>query len=220
MQPGADAEIRALPFGQAVRCALAMHTCPVSFWAVVERRDAEGMLPAVFAPRLLTVLLGPAGRWLALAALVLAVWGHGWMRGAAHEEAKAEALRAKQEAAALEHAAELAKAAAEVDAITMQITTTVRERAKVITREVPVYVTREADARCTVPVGLERLWHLNLQAVPDPAPAGSGNDAASRLALSDVARGVVEAKERFALNRATAEACQAWVRKISPADSR
>ena len=81
MKPGTDAGLRALPFGQAVRCALAMHTCPVSFWAVVERRDGEGdvLLPALSfaqlgARALPWVLVGGAvlGAWLWLTQLTRA----------------------------------------------------------------------------------------------------------------------------------------------------
>lgn len=160
-------------------------------------------------------LLQRAAPYLAAGLLVVTFGGWCWTRGANHAEAKFAALQAKEQAAHLADVVRLARAAAEIDVAWVNTTTTVRERAKVITREVPVYVTREADARCTVPVGLERLWSLDLQAIPDPAPTGSGNDAASGLALSDVGRGIVEAKERFELNRATAEACQAWVRSVT-----
>jgi hypothetical protein len=217
---GTDADIRALPFGTAVRCALAMHTCPISFWAVVERRE---MIPGISPAGLLRMALPWWAKYAALAALVAALWLHGWTTGREGVREDWEAATAREQAAHLADVQRLAKAASEIELVWQNTTTTVRERAKVITREVPVYVTKESDARCLVPVGLERLWHLDLQALLDPAAAGSGNDAASRLALSDVARGVVEAKERFALNRATAEACQAWVREVvtrwSPPDT-
>lgn len=166
---------------------------------------------------MLQLVASPLARVAIIAAAVAAFGLTCWLKGAAHAERRFEAIRAAEQAETLATVQRLAREAAEIDAITMNISTTVRERAKVVTREVPVYVTREADARCTVPVGLERLWHIDLQALPDTATAGSGNDAASRLALSDVARGVVEAKERFALNRATAEACQAWARSVRAA---
>lgn len=155
MTSGTDAEIRALPFGTAVRGALAMYTCPLSFWAIVRRLDEEGaMIPAILAPRL---ILGPLGRWAALAALVVAAWGHGWLKGAAHEERQAEALRAKQEAAALVHAAELARRADEITLVYITQTRTVRERGATIVREVPRYVTPADDRACPVPAGFVRM---------------------------------------------------------------
>ena len=91
---GKDAE-----FGQAVRGALLAHTCPVSFWAIVERRDAEGMLPAVVGPGLLRLALPWWAKYVALTALVAAIWGHGWLRGAAGVREEWEAATAKAEAA-------------------------------------------------------------------------------------------------------------------------
>lgn len=210
---GTDAEIRALPFGAAVRVALVMHTCPVSFWAVIERRDGEDMNYPGINP--LKLVLPWWAKYAALAALVVALWAHGWTVGREQVRTEWDASVAREQAAHLAVVQRLAKEAAEIDAVTMNITTTVRERAKVVTREVPVYVTKESDTRCLVPVGLERLWHIDLQAYTPASAPSSSNDAASRLALSDVARGVVEAKERFALNRSTAAACQAWVRSVT-----
>lgn len=74
MKPGTDAELRALPFGEAVRCALAMHTCPVSFWAVVERRDGEGdvLLPALN----LGAIAWRCVPWVVGVLLILGAWAY------------------------------------------------------------------------------------------------------------------------------------------------
>lgn len=70
MTRGTDAELRALPFGEAVRCALVMHTCPLSFWHLVERRDGEGdVLPALS----LTWRFVP---WVVGALLLLGAWAY------------------------------------------------------------------------------------------------------------------------------------------------
>lgn len=169
MDSGTDAELRALRFGAAVRAGLVIYTCPVSFWSIVRRLDGESaMIPAILAPKL---LLGPLGRWAALAALVAAVWGHGWLKGAAHEERQAEALRARQEAAALVHAAELARRADEITLVYLTQTRTVRERGATIVREVTRYVTPDADAACPTD-GLVRV--LNAAARNElPSAAGS-----------------------------------------------
>jgi len=208
--PGKDAT-----FDQAVRGALLATTCPLSFWDIVARRDAEDMLPAIVGPGLLRMALPWWTKYAALAALVAAIWGHGWVKGSGSVRDAWEAAQAKEQAAHLADVVRLAKAASEIELVWQNTTTTVRERAKVITKEVPVYVSAESDARCPVPVGFGRVWDADLQADLYTPAAGLGNDAASGLALSDVARGIVAAKERFALNRATAEACQAWARKIT-----
>lgn len=210
---GKDAE-----FGQAVRGALLAHTCPVSFWAIVERRDAEGMLPAVVGPGLLRLALPWWAKYVALAALVAAIWVHGWTTGREGVRGAWEAAQAAEQAAHLADVVRLAKAASEIELVWQNTTTTVRERAKIITREVPVYVSKESDARCTVPRGFVRLWNADLQADTAAATTGGGHDEPAGLALSDVAAaGVVPAKERFELNRVALEACQAWVRKVSAA---
>lgn len=164
----------------------------------------------------MNLVTSPLARIAIIAALVAAFGLTCWLRGAAHAERLFEALRAQEEAAALGRVVELAKAASDIDAITMNITTTVRERARVVTKEVPVYVTREADARCTVPRGFVSVWNADMQADPDSAAADGGHDEPAGLALSDLARdGVVPAKEAFELNRAALEACQAWARRVS-----
>lgn len=153
-----------------------MHTCPVSLWDIIERRDAEDMLPAVIAPRLFAFLLGPVGRWLALGALVVAVWCHGWLRGAQGVRDDWEAATAKQEAASLAHAIELAKRADEITLAYITQTRTVREKGATIVREVTRYVTPDADAACPTD-GLVRI--LNAAARNELPSAPSGSHAAT-----------------------------------------
>lgn len=83
----------------------------------------------------------------------------------------------------------------------------------VITKEIPVYVTPQADARCTVPVGFVRLHDAAVQGGTLPAAPGAAVDAPSGLALSAVAGTVAG---NYGLCRATAErlsALQEWVRR-------
>jgi len=58
---------------------------------------------------------------------------------------------------------------------------------KTIREEVPVYVTREADDRCIVPVGFVRVYDAAAQAQPLPDTSGEPNDAPSGVPLSAVA---------------------------------
>lgn len=72
----------------------------------------------------------------------------------------------------------------------------VRVVTNTITKEVPVYVTKEADARCVVPTGFVGLWN---RSVGDPAGGDSAAateasivlDAPSGVALSAVAEAAV-----------------------------
>lgn len=155
-------------FGVAVRAALCLSTCDVDFWRLVERRETEDM-PAIALPWW--------ARYVALGALVVAVWGHGWLRGAAHADARHEALRMQAESATLAHAAELARRADEITLVYLTQTRTVRERGQAIVREVSRYVTRESDAACPTD-GLIGL--LNAAARNElPSAAGSPDAAAA-----------------------------------------
>lgn len=201
MRDGKDAE-----YGAAVRAALCLYTCDVDFWRVVERRDAEDMLPALVMPWWT--------KYAALGALVVAIWCHGWLRGAQGVRDDWEAATAKQEAAALTHAMELAKRADEITLVYLGRRTDIEERIRTI--EVTKYVTAKSDAACPVPVGLVRLWDdsAGVQARVYQ-PASGVDDTARGVALSDVARGIREARRRFELNLAKCEGLQAWARSLS-----
>lgn len=101
-------------------------------------------------------------------------------------------LRARAEAQAadarlMEKAVQVsADVGAKVEARAVEI----RERTRTIVKEVPVYVTAEADRHCDVPVGFVRLHDAAAAGVP-PTPAESP-DAPSGVALSAVAATVAE----------------------------
>lgn len=170
--PGKDAT-----FAQAVRGALLAHTCPLSFWDIVARRDAEDMLPAIVGPGLLRMALPWWTKYAALAALVAAIWGHGWVKGSGSVRDAWEAATAKQEVASLAHAMELAKRADEITLAYITQTRTIREKGATIVREVTRYVTPDADAACPTD-GLVRV--LNAAARNElPSAAGSPHAAAA-----------------------------------------
>lgn len=128
-------------------------------------------------------LLQRAAPYLAAGLLVVTFGGWCWTRGANHAEAKAEALRARQEAAALKHAQELAKRADEITLVYLTQTRTVREKGQTIVREVPRYVTPADDAACPVPDGLIRV--LNAAARNElPSATGSPHAAPARPAAN------------------------------------
>jgi hypothetical protein len=163
------------------------------------------LIPAVF--------FSPLAKIGAFIALLVIIWGHGWVKGAGHEERKAEALRVKQEAAALEHAASLARRNEEMTTAWLIKADEVNERSRTV--EVTKYVTRKANVACPVPVGLVRLWDdsAGVQA-HIYQPASGVDDAARDVALSDVASGIKEARRRFEVNKGKCEALQAWARSL------
>lgn len=209
MAPGKDAT-----FAQAVRGALLAHTCPLSFWDIVARRDAEDMLPAIVGPGLLRMALPWWTKYAALAALVAALWLHGWTTGREGVREDWEAATAEQEAAALAHSMELAKRADEITLVYLGRRTDIEERIRTI--EVTKYVTAKSDAACPVPVGLVRLWDDSAGVQTRIyQPASGVDDAARDVALADVGRGIVEARRRFEVNRAQCIALQEWIKGVA-----
>ncbi|HWX66033.1 MAG TPA: hypothetical protein VNZ27_06320 [Rhodanobacter sp.] len=86
----------------------------------------------------------------------------------------------------------------------------IHERGATITREIPVYVTAQADAACTVPAGFVRV-HDAAAANGLPGPAGAADAQPSGLALSAVAGTLVD---NYTTCHAVAEqliALQDWV---------
>lgn len=161
-------------------------------------------------------VLSPLARLAIVVALVAAFGLTCWLKGAGHAERRFDALMAKREAAALAHAAELAKRADEVTLVYFGRRTDIEDRIRTV--EVTKYVTAKSDAACPVPVGLVRLWDdsAGVQA-SIYQPASGVDDAARDVALSDVARGIKEARRRFEVNRAQCEGLQAWARTLSAA---
>lgn len=63
----------------------------------------------------------------------------------------------------------------------------VHERGATIIKEIPVYVTPAADARCTVPAGFVRVHDAAAQNLPIAGPAGDPDAPAAGVTLSGVA---------------------------------
>lgn len=127
------------------------------------------------------------GAALAVLAVLLAVaYGSGWKaRDAEAQRVKVEQAKAEQRL--LERTVTISQ---DVGVEVEQRAVEIRERTRVIKEQVPVYVTREADARCDVPAGFVQL-HDAAAAGATPSPAQSP-DAPSGVAISSVAETVVD----------------------------
>jgi hypothetical protein len=156
-----------------------------------------------------------AYRLAALAAALL-LWSlFIWTKGAAYTQNKWDAQVLKEERRNTEDVIRLARAASELDAIWIQTTTVVREKIKEIEKKVPVYVSEKADSKCDIPVGFIRLWDEPLHEAITPTSPFLGNEDSSGVALSRIATaGVLEAKERFEVNRFSLVSCQSYIRKV------
>lgn len=86
------------------------------------------------------------------------------------------------------------------------------EETRTIIQEVPIYVSKEADARCVVNLGTVRLWNRAVHgAVPDAA-AGP-DDAPSGLACSDLAKAFAEAAGQYDATADQLIALQGWIKE-------
>ena len=110
--------------------------------------------------------------------------------------------RATAEKATLATQLELAQGTTRVVTEYVDRIQVVRERGDTIVKEVPVYVTPNADAACAVPAGFVQLHDAAATGQPAAGVAGDPDAPAAGLALSTVARTVAS---NYALCHATAE---------------
>lgn len=148
---------------------------------------------------------------LAAVALCAALFGLGVAAGRHQVTEDWEAAKAKQQARV--EAVKTAQAVATVEVVTKYVdrVKVVRERGVTITKEVPVYVTKEADAHCTVPAGFVSL-HDAAARGGVPEPPGGSDAAPSGIALSAVAGTVADNYGRCHEVAAQLEGLQGWVR--------
>ena len=130
----------------------------------------------------------------------LAGWRvHDWRDGAAQTRAVARTIHVVQAQAAVAQAA-----AVHLQAAQDRVRTVVRT----ITREVPTYVTIQADAGCTVPAGFRMLHDAAAAGVPPASDApGGAADAPSGISLSAVAQTVTS---NYGICHETAERLKGW----------
>ena len=149
-------------------------------------------------------------RWLAIAALAVALTGLGWVKGAGHVQSQWDAAvhqQTLQIAAVRQRQAE-----ATVQVVTRYVdrVRVVREKGDTIIKEVPIYVPVQADAACTINRGFVRL-HDAAAAGELPEPARDTDAAAAGVALSAVAGTVAANYQTCHENAEQLRALQAWV---------
>lgn len=155
-------------------------------------------------------------RLLAITLLAVALVGFGWVKGAGHVQAEWGAANAKQAAQVVAVKQRQAEAAVQVVTQYVDRIQVVREAGAAIVKEVPVYVSPEADAACVLSRGFVRL-HDAAAAGRVPGPAGSADAAPAGIALSAAAGTVADNYERCHENSAKLEALQDWIREMQQA---
>ncbi len=149
-------------------------------------------------------------RILAGVVLAIAIFAGGFASGArvTGDHWQAKVADSERRAAAIEQK----QATATVQVVTRYVdrVQTVRAAGKTIIKEVPVYVTKDADAGCVIPRGFARL-HDAASANQIPGPAGSADAAPAGIELSTVAATVIDNYERCHENSTTLTGLQEWV---------
>lgn len=158
----------------------------------------------------MTKLLPSWVMWLALAVLVAAATGWGWVKGAASVQAEWDAERAVQTIAVLRVEVKQAEVTERVVTQYVDRVRTVREAGETIVKEVPVYVPAQCDADGRLPAGWRVLHDAAASGQPaDAARAADAQPVAPDAAAETVARNYLTCRE-------TAEqltALQQWVRE-------
>jgi hypothetical protein len=155
----------------------------------------------------------------------LLFWKVGWTapKSLAQQLAEMKALQAKADRQARTIQTNQQSASAAISERQVVVQERIRWRVKETTREVPIYLSADADRRYPMPNGLVRLHDAAARGVaPDAIPYAPGepNDAPSGIAASDFGRTVVGNYE--AVCRANAEqlaGLQEWIAAMQAASA-
>jgi len=156
--------------------------------------------------------------WKPLAVIILAalIYGAGWLEGAAHVQTKWDTERRAEVLAAAETGRHQAEATVQVVTEYVDKIKVVRERGATIIKEVPVYVTAQADADCLINTGFVRLHDAAASDTASLSP-GPADAAPSGVALSTVATTVADNYQRCHENAAQLIALQQWTMAMGAA---
>ena len=164
---------------------------------------------------LLKLLPSPLSR-LALGGITVAfLLGMTFLKGATWERHRWELRAAIAEAGMLQAVARAARINDHVSYQYMDRWHTVVEKGKTIIKEVPRYVTKQADVSCLIPRGFVWLHDAAAGHQALPGAADNPDEIAAGLALSTVA---VTIGENYTTCQATREqlmALQAWASEVS-----
>lgn len=149
-----------------------------------------------------------------LLVLIVTIGGYVAIQSGRVHSAEERAREAEGKSARLQ--SELTEAKTNVRIVTRYVDRVqiVHERGATITKEIPVYVTPEADARCPVPVGFVRVHDAAAQNVPAAGPAGDPDAPAEGVTLSGIAATVAGNYTTCHENAEQLTALQEYVRNL------
>lgn len=137
----------------------------------------------------LAIFAGPYGwliKWGIIAGLVASFYAYAWFRGNEHGTQKLLDYQAAQAVEAVRVANARIQIVREVETKYVPKIQRIYVRGATIEKEVKVYVTKEDDARCTLPIGFVRLWNASWSGAA-PGPAAESDHGPSGVPPSAVA---------------------------------
>lgn len=155
---------------------------------------------------LLNIIPAPY-RWLALAALALALFGFGFVKGAEHEESAQAARDLATERGTVKLAGQRVAVSAKVDAQVTPVITKIKTVTKETISYVPVYV---PTGSCPLPGGFRVLHDAAAQGL---LPDAAGIPDAAAVAPDAAAETVVGNYGTCLENAARLDGLQEWVRE-------
>lgn len=158
----------------------------------------------------MTKILPPWVMWLALAVLVTAATGWGWVKGAASVQEEWNTDRAVQAIAVLRVQVKQVEVTERVVTQYVDRVRVVREQADAVIREVPIYVPTKCDADGRLPAG----WRVLHDAAASGRAASTSDAIDAQPVAPDTAAATVA--RNYGTCRETAEqltALQQWVRE-------
>jgi hypothetical protein len=125
--------------------------------------------------------------WLAAIIVGALLFCFGCLFGSWYERTDAVQVERDQLRKAFEQGQELGTVRDNVVTEYVDRVQVIKERGATIIKEVPVYVSAQADAACTVNAGFVRVHDASARSLPAPEPSGAADEAPSGIALSTVA---------------------------------
>lgn len=178
----------------------------------------SGVAAALVALAALVATVGPAEllkrwKWFVAATCAAGAFVGGGYLGASHVSAQWAAEKAKSAAAAAKVEAKQVDVSANVEASTIKAKAAVAQKAAVIIKKVPVYVTAKNDAACSINGGFVRVWNAANSGLSLPDAPGVSDGQASGVVLSDVANEHARESEYTRQLEVTVEGWQEWAEK-------
>ena len=161
-------------------------------------------------PAILALFSSSWMKWVIVLALIVGLFGYGWYKGDEHGKEKLTNYKIAQANIAAKIVVKQQKVTTEVVTKYIHDVKTIRIRGATIIKEVPIYVTTQADNRCTINNGFVRVWNGSITGSVPPTP-GPANDSPSDTKLSDVAIAHAKEVEQYNETAERLKALQEWV---------